>query len=87
MVSRVVKFDKEKSRERTLEDEEFACLLRTCTGHLLQIVSVALNTGMRVGEILALKWENVKLDKNKIEVKHTKNGEDRDIPINGFEVL
>jgi integrase len=84
VVSKAVRFDKEKSRERTLEDEEFVDLLRTCTGHLLQIVLVALNTGMRVGEILSLKWENVKLDKDKIEVKHTKNGEDRDMPINGF---
>ena len=84
VVSKVVKFDKEKSRERTLEDEEFACLLRTCTGRLLQIMLVALNTGMRVGEILSLKWENVNIDKRKIEIKHTKNGEDRDIPINAF---
>jgi len=84
VVSRVVKFDKEKSRDRTLEDEEFAGLLRACSGHLLSIVLVALNTGMRVGEILSLKWENVNIDKRKIEIKHTKNGEDRDIPINGF---
>lgn len=84
VVSRVVKFDKEKSRDRTLEDEEFAGLLHACSGHLLSIVLVALNTGMRVGEILSLKWENVNIDKRKIEIKHTKNGEDRIIPMNSF---
>jgi integrase len=84
VVSRVVKFDREKSRDRTLEDEEFVSLLRACSGRLLSIVLVALNTGMRLGEILSLKWENVNLDKRKIEIKHTKNGEDRIIPMNTF---
>ena len=47
-------------------------------------VLVALNTGVRVGEILSLKWEDVHLNKNRIEIKHTKNGEDRTIPVNSF---
>lgn len=84
VVSRMIKFDKEKSRDRTLEDEEFAGLLRACSGQLLSVVLVALNTGMRLGEILALKWENVNIDKRKIEIKHTKTGEDRIIPMNSF---
>jgi len=65
-----------------LDDHEFQTLLQSCTGHLYQIVLVALNTGMRLGEILGLKWENVRPDK--IEVKHTKTDEDRSIPINSF---
>ncbi len=84
VVSKAIKFDKEKSRGRTLEDDEFFRLLKACTGQLYQIVIVALNTGMRRGEILGLKWENVKLDQNKIEVKHTKTDEDRVIPISLF---
>jgi len=82
VASRVVRFDREKSRDRTLDDDELHRLLDVCSGHLLQIVIVALNTGMRLGEILGLKWENVKLDQGKIEVKHTKTDEDRSIPIN-----
>lgn len=84
VVSKAVKFDKEKSRGRTLEDDEFSRLLQSCSGQLYQIVIVALNTGMRRGEILGLKWEYVKLDQGKIEVKHTKTDEDRTIPINAF---
>jgi integrase len=84
VASKSVRFDKEKSRERTLEDDEFSRLLDACSGHLYQIVTMALNTGMRVGEILGLKWEDIKLDQGKIEVKHTKNDEDRIIPISLF---
>ena len=84
VVSKAIKFDKERSRGRTLEDDEFFRLLKVCTGQLYQIVIVALNTGMRRGEILGLKWENVKVDQGKIEVKHTKTDEDRFIPINAF---
>ena len=34
-------------------------------------IIICLNTGMRVGEICALKWENVDLDKKIISVKKT----------------
>lgn len=84
VVSRVVRFDKERSRDRTLDDQEFTALLQACSGHLLRIVLVALNTGMRLGEILSLKWENVGLDKQRIEIKHSKTGEGRIIPMNSF---
>ena len=82
VASKAIKCDKEKSRKRTLENDELSRLLHTCTGQLHQIVIVALNTGMRLGEILSLKWENVRIEKDLIEVKHTKTGEDRSIPIN-----
>lgn len=84
VVSKSIRFDKEKSRGRTLEDDEFSRLLQACSGQLYQIVIVALNTGMRRGEILGLKWEHIKLDQGKIEVKQTKTDEDRSIPINAF---
>ena len=64
----------------SLKNDEFSRLLDAYSGHLRLIVLIALNTGMRCGEILGLKWENVKFDK--IKVKHTKTGEDRDIPSN-----
>jgi len=84
VASKLVKFDKEKYRDRTLDDEEFVRLLRACSGKLLQITLIALNTGMRRGEIYSLKWENVDLERKKILVKNTKSGEDRAVPINSF---
>ena len=73
-------------RLRYLSREEIQNLLRQCTKrleHLRPIVITALNTGMRKGEILSLKWDNVDLKHGFILLDVTKNGERREIPING----
>ncbi|MHC4270150.1 MAG: site-specific integrase [Planctomycetota bacterium] len=46
------------------------------------MVTTALNTGMRRGEILSLKWEQVDLRHGFISLEDTKSGEGREIPIN-----
>jgi integrase len=85
---REVKFMKEpKGKERILSDEEEARLLETVRTspkekHLEPIIITALNTGMRKGEILNLKWLNVDFKKGYIQVEGTKNGENRKIPMN-----
>jgi len=84
VASKVVRFDKEKSRNRTLDDDELERLLKACSGQLQQLVLLAVNTGMRRGEIFGLKWEDIDLAKRKILIKHTKSGDDRTIPINSF---
>jgi integrase len=50
--------------------------------HLEPIIITALNTGMRKGEILNLKWSNVDFKNRVIIVEVTKNGEIRKIPMN-----
>ena len=40
-------------------------------------ILIALNTGMRQGEILKLKWDDVDFDRNQIIVRDTKNGSNR----------
>ena len=69
-------------RLRFLTIEECNTLLDCCAPHLRPIVTVALNTGMRRGEILSLKWEQVDLSHGFILLGITKNGERREIPIN-----
>lgn len=69
-------------RLRYLRPEEVKKLLDVCRGYLRSIVITALNTGMRKGEILALRWEDVDLQNRKVTVKNTKNNEIRVIPIN-----
>lgn len=73
----------ENKRLRYLTVEEFQQLLDYCAPHLKPIVLVAVHTGMRKGEILKLKWEQVDLRHNFILLDKTKNGESREIPING----
>jgi integrase len=69
-------------RLRYLRAKEADKLVKACHGYLRSIVITALNTGMRRGEILALRWKDVDLDNRKITVRNTKNNESRVIPIN-----
>ena len=87
----VLKISKPKiSNERTrfLNDEERARLIRACqeseSKGLYPVVILALSTGMRRGEILNLKWNDVDLDRGAILLQTTKNGERRFIPLVGI---
>jgi len=80
---RAVKLFKENNqRLRFLEKEEIVKLLANCNKHLKTIIIVALNTGMRKGEILKLKWHDVDIRRGVIHIIDSKNGEKREIPIN-----
>jgi len=82
-----VKFLKEpKGKDRILSEEEEMRLLEavrltTKSQHLEPIIITALNTGMRKGEILGLRWSNVDLKNGVIIVEGTKNGEIRKVPM------
>ncbi len=69
-------------RLRFLSKEESQALVASCNGNTKAIVISALNTGMRKGEILSLKWDQVDLKHGFILLDMTKNGERREIPIN-----
>ncbi len=72
----------EGKRLRYLSKEECQALINACDPHVKPIVITALNTGMRRGEILGLKWEQVDLKHGFILLDKTKNGDRREIPIN-----
>ncbi len=78
---RKVKLFKEPKRLRFLSIEEAQGLISVCEPHLQPIVITALHTGMRRGEILGLKWENVDLQHGFILLSETNNDERREIPI------
>jgi integrase len=76
---------------RFLSSEEIETLLDACAQrhnhHFSGIVVMALNTGMRKGEILTLRWDNVDMKRGVITVAsgkdgHTKNYESRTLPMN-----
>ena len=69
-------------RLRYLSKEECQTLIDSCDKHLGPIVVCALNTGMRKGETLQLRWDTVDLRHGFILLEKTKNGERREIPIN-----
>ena len=80
---RQVKFLPENNKRlRYLSKEECRALLNNCHGHLKTIITFAMNTGCRKGEVLSLKWDAVDLKHGFIRLDRTKNGDRRDIPIN-----
>jgi integrase len=74
-----------QGRKRRLEDGEEERLLAACdrgrTPLLKQLVILAIETGMRRGELLGLRWEHVHLAKRIVHLPLTKNGESRDVPL------
>jgi integrase len=68
-------------RLRFLTREECQALISQCRGVTRDITVTALNSGMRKGEILGLKWDNVDLKHGFILLDKTKNGDRREIPI------
>ena len=69
-------------RNRYLTENEITSLLDECKSrkHLHRIATCAINTGMRRGEILPLKWSQIRNGFIYLEKTKTKNK--REIPIN-----
>ena len=84
VVSKSIKFYREKRRDRILSKEEMRKLLSASSDHTYQIICFGLNTGMRLGEILKLTWKQVDTTNKIIHVTFTKNDVDRDVPTNDF---
>lgn len=86
-VSDVSRPSQPPSRDRRLSPEEQHRLLGECArtrgGYLLDVVELALETGMRMSEILGIQWEQIDLQKRTIRLQEgaTKNGEGRGVPI------
>lgn len=71
-------------RERRLQpDEETALLeqLRKTGAYMAPLASLAIETAMRQGELLALTWADVDLQRRVAHLKDTKNSEPRDVPL------
>jgi integrase len=66
---RKVKFFQEMNLGfRTLSLEEGKKLLANATPYIHDVVDFAVNTGLRIGEILILTWDRVDLENNLLNV-------------------
>lgn len=81
--------ERDTLKERILTDEEEKRLMEASSNHLKSVLIVALNTGMRRGEILNLRWTQIDFRMKRLRVEKTKSGKIRYIPMNGilFEEL
>lgn len=81
----------ERSRRLTGDEEEL--LLAGCDAgqipHLRTLLIVAIETGMRRGELLGLTWSDFSHNRRVITLALTKNGSGRDVPLSqrAFDVL
>ncbi len=81
-----IRLEKEpQGRVRWLEPDEEVRLLDACrtsrTKQLAAIVTVALETGLRRGELLGLTWDRVDLSRGVIRLEVTKSGRRREVPM------
>lgn len=85
--ARLVKHRQENNaRVRWLSAEEEvrlrAAVSATCPEHMPEL-DLALNTGLRLGELYGMEWENVNLARRVLTIPRPKNGEMRHVPLNG----
>ena len=74
-------FKRENRRLRYLTKEQIHDLLKSLKGVARIVVLTALHTGMRKGELLGLRWEDVDWLSGSVHVRKSKNGEDRFVPM------
>jgi len=83
----IKRFPKADPRTRFLSEDELERLLVACKEQkrqpwLLPLVTVAVHTGMRRGELLGLRWSNVDLNRELITLQQDKTLKIKSIPIN-----
>lgn len=81
-VKEIKLYKENNQRLRYLEKEEAIRLISNCDGFLQPLIIVALNTGMRLGELKQLKWRDVDYKREIIYLRETKNGKTREISMN-----
>src|SRR6184192_1060233 len=81
-----MKFLRENNaRTRYLSVGECHRLIDSCIApHIRAIVTVALHTGMRLGEILNLRWQDLDFSSGFILVRDSKNGQARQVPMDSM---
>ena len=74
-----------KPRERRLNADEYATLLhlsKSSRSYFLEpLIILAVETGMRLGEMLQMKWKNLDAQDSTLLLTDTKNGSNRIIPL------
>jgi integrase len=72
-----------RTKRPVMSVREEQLLLAASPEHLQRIITCALHTGMRRGEILSQRWEDIDFDNRILHVTHSKTpeGEAREIPL------
>ena len=68
-------------RTRFLSRDEYRRLLAASSSHLRPLIEMAVETGMRLEELLSLKWEQVDLERREVRLVLTKSKRPRMVPL------
>jgi len=86
-VLKISKLKEPRGRVRVLSTDERTKLLTACqaspSSHLYTYVVLAMSTGMRLGEISSLRKKQVDLEKLRLILENTKNGDRRAVALAG----
>lgn len=85
-MSEVKQLKEEKYKMRILDKAEADLLMDAAAEYLKSIILVALNTAMRQGEILSLKWDDIDFVHYNIHIReeNSKSGKARFVPMNSL---
>jgi integrase len=79
-----------QSRDRRVDAGELDRLVRACVSNrtkwLPTVISLAIETAMRRGELLAMEWADVDLGARTVRITKTKNGHPRTVPLSSVAV-
>lgn len=87
---RLVKFLPEDNLQfRTLGIEEEQRMLEASPPYLRELILFAINTGLRCGDLLTLKWEDVDIQEKRLSIIMGKTRRPLDVPLNetAMEIL
>ena len=89
-VRRIRKPQVNNARDRRLEPCEETRLMEAASAArnpmVKPLIILALETAMRLGELLSLKWENIDLKRRLAFLPNTKNGKPRNVPLSAVAV-
>ena len=76
-----------RSRTRRVSPAEIQAICKaTESVELPPIVTLAVETGMRLSEIVGLRWRDVSLDSRTVALSDSKNGDSREVPLSSTVV-
>lgn len=84
-LAKLKKMKVSNARNRRISDDEFKALqeaaIKSRNAQIMPLVSFAVATGMRRGEIMRLRWDEIDFATRTLHIPITKNGHPRSIPL------